>query len=570
MPAASIRTVRLLWERKFRGLYPPASFSLDETGTITLAVPRPLEPRAYDLTVFRPDGGAEVRWGFSVETLIKLETADSDDCVGMTADDLYLFHNHTKSRFLAEKHINYIDCALSAEGERLSTIFSDMAGSSYALAYGDMAGRLIWLREFDSPLTATAISGDGTCIAAADQCGLLTLLDSARREIWQFELGIAVTSVSCSRSAAFTAYATVSGSVGVIGVDGSRIWETALPGEVHGLAISADGSITAVVYTALTSQDGSATVAVLMQDGSIGWTHDTEHRSTGVSLSPDGRVLSVGARDGSIAVYQIEPGTESSSPTSGSAEARARATALEGAGELNQAFQVLQAAALGRAEDADLWFEMLRVRSAYFAAELEMADQFEAQSDYPSAIRRCASVIEADPLYVPAIERLRALRTARARALQHQASALKQAGSLPEAEMCLREAAAVALPEMVDIHRELAQLCQQQAEELDELSAALAAEGRTAEALDALHRAQGIAAEKGRVIRIIALQIKLEFAAGMEAYNAKKYSEAAFQFKKVLNLDSGNSEAKRYLDFSRKFDRDSTQESLADRFSRLE
>ncbi len=571
MPAASIRTVNLLWERKFRGIYPPADYSLDETGILTLAVPRPLEPRAYDVTVFRPDGGAEVRWGFSVETLIKLETADSDDCLGMTADDLYLFHNRSKTRFLADKHINYIDCALSADGERLTAAFSDMAGASYALAYGDMSGRLIWLREFDAPLTATAISGDGACVLAADYAGLLTLLDSARKEIWQFELGTPITTVACSRTASYTAYAVDGGRLGLIGMDGSRIWEAALPGEVAALAVSADGALTAALYFPTNAPEGASTVALLLSDGTIGWTHDTDRRATGVSITPDGSVLSVGARDGSVAVYRVEQGV-AGGPASFTAsfEALARAAQLEAAGDIKAAYQVLQAVGPANPADVALWRELNRTRDLWFAAAMTEAHSLRAANDHRAAIRWCTQIIEADPLYIPAIEDLRALRTERANLLSMEANAHRDVGDLEAAEASLREAVAVAMPENMVIRQALADMCMGQATAMDARAATLISEGRLSEALEALQHAQSISLSTERSERITHLQIQFEFSAGMEAYNARKYSEAAFQFKKVLNLHPGHSEARRYLEFARKFAQDTVQDSLADRFSRLE
>ena len=51
---ATIRTVNLFWERKYRGAYPLARYALDDAGTLTLAVPRPLEARTFDLTRLQP------------------------------------------------------------------------------------------------------------------------------------------------------------------------------------------------------------------------------------------------------------------------------------------------------------------------------------------------------------------------------------------------------------------------------------------------------------------------------------------------------------------------------------
>ena len=54
---ASIRTLNLLYERRIRGTYPVSRYALDNAGNLTLAVPRPLEARSYDLTRVAKDGG---------------------------------------------------------------------------------------------------------------------------------------------------------------------------------------------------------------------------------------------------------------------------------------------------------------------------------------------------------------------------------------------------------------------------------------------------------------------------------------------------------------------------------
>src|SRR5579862_2968588 len=97
---AGIRTLNLLWERRVRGVYPVAGYALRADGVLNVALPRPLEPRAYDLTRLALDGGSEVLAGFAVETLLKLDVAaQGGSCIGMTADDIYLFHAGEKHRF---------------------------------------------------------------------------------------------------------------------------------------------------------------------------------------------------------------------------------------------------------------------------------------------------------------------------------------------------------------------------------------------------------------------------------------------------------------------------------------
>jgi tetratricopeptide (TPR) repeat protein len=408
-------------------------------------------------------------------------------------------------------------------------------------------------------------------VLAADYAGLLTLLDSARKEIWQFELGTPITTVACSRTAAFTAYAVDGGRLGVIGMDGSRIWEASLPGEVAALAVSADGALTAALYFPANAPEGTSTVALLLNDGTIGWTHDTDRRATGVSFTPDGSVLSVGARDGSVAVYRVEQGAATGSASvNASSEALTRAAHLEASGDIRDAYSVLQAVGPANPADVALWQELTRLKNLWFEMALAEAESLRSANDYRGAIRCCAQLIDADPLFVPAIDALRALRTERAEQLRQEARSSRDTGNLKAAEAALREAVAVALPEALEMRRELADICAGQATAMDARADAFVADGRLSEALEALQHAQSISLNTARSARITQLQVQFEFAAGMEAYNARKYAEAAFQFKKVLNLQPTHAEARRYQDFARKFAQDSIQESLADRFSRLE
>ena len=88
-----------------RGSYAVSRFALDDVGAVTLVLPRPLEPRAYNLTRLAADGSTEVRATFSVETLLEVEaSAESDAVIGMTSDDLYLLNAGVKSRLATTIH----------------------------------------------------------------------------------------------------------------------------------------------------------------------------------------------------------------------------------------------------------------------------------------------------------------------------------------------------------------------------------------------------------------------------------------------------------------------------------
>lgn len=568
---SAIRTVNLIWEKKHRGIYPPSAFALDDNGTLALATPRPLEPRAYDFTLHRPDGGVDVRWGFSAETLLKMEVSHSDDCIGMTSDDLYLFRNRTKSRFLTDKHINYIDAALSEDGQRVAAAFSDLAGASFALAYGDISGKLIWLREFESPITVVAISRDGSRVATGAEGGALTLLDAARREVWTFQLDEPVRAVACSVDGDRVAYAAASGAIGLIGGDGARIWESAIRGDVSAMALTGDGSLCALLALPPGESSGAATIYCFQQDGSEGWQHDTERRTAGISLSSNGAYLAVGARDGTISLYGIVPGEQldgQSAETVGAVIAHSRR--LRQAGDPAMACSALRSAMSANPGELALHEEYVQLKQSWQEEAASTGTRLVESGDVRAAIRVFAAVLEEDPLCSQASELLRTARAVRAAQLVEIAEQQEAGSDFAAAELSLREAVAVAPMELREPRRAFGDFLARRSEAADVLAARLQSDGDTEGALNALLAGQNKRPTPERALKIRRLQTDSEFAAGMLAYSAKKYNQAVFQFKKVLRLDKNHAEAKRHLEFARRFAQDTSTDSLQDRFSRLE
>jgi len=569
----SIRTVNLIWQKKHRGIYAPSPFALADSGTLALATPRPLEPRTYDFTLHKPDGGVEVRWGFSAETLIKMEVSHSEDCVGMTSDDLYLFRNRNKSRFLTDKHINYIDASLSSDGQRVAAAFSDLAGASFALAYGDISGRVIWLEEFDSPITAAAISRDGTRVAVGLESGALTLLDQERRDLWTFELEAPVRAIACSSDAEKVGYAAEGGVVGLIGGGGARIWDAAINGDAVAvsMALSGDGGLCAVLAAQSGDPSGGTTIYCFLQDGSDGWTHDTDRKSTGITLSANGAFMAVGARDGTVSLFSIVPGEELSGESANAADSiLAQARSLMEAREPVRACTILKAAIAANAADVTLYEEYIQIRELWYASSLDLGKQAMQAGDARSAIRTFAAMLEEDPLCTQAADLLREARAARAAELVETAELLEKSNDADGAEESLREAVAVAPMTFGKPRRMLAEFLARRADATEALAESRMREGDIPGALGALLAAQSACPRPERSGRIRSLQTEVEFASGMKAYHAREYIQAVFQFKKVLRLDKSHAEAQRHLEFARRFSQDSSTDTLQDRFSRLE
>ncbi|HLJ56854.1 MAG TPA: hypothetical protein VKT77_17575 [Chthonomonadaceae bacterium] len=564
---ASIRTVNLVWDRRVRGSYAVSRFALDDSGTVTLALPRPLEPRTYDLTRLAVDGAAEVRSTFGVETLLELEaSAQSDSVIGMTSDDLYLIHSGTKTRFLPERHILLVDSALDVEGNTVVAAFSDMAGSSFAVALGEITGRVTWLLEADAALTAVAISPDGALICQAAETGAVWLFDAARRERWMFEQEQPVRALAVAARGAFTAYGTAAGAIGVIDTDGTRVWEAELPGEIVSLALAADAGVCA----AMVRPAGAATTRLCVLDaaGQIGWEHEAEQRLTGLALSPSGRYLAASARDGTHTLYEVIFGQGAATAAgAGMDELLCQTETTSDARELADAVERLRAALQARPAEVAACERLLAIQA-------EQTRRLLAESRAKLECDDCAGALESLELLKRIApeepELYAALREVRDRWTERETVAADEriaASDFAGAEERLRVVLAFA-PHSLEARRRLASLDARGAQEADAEAERLVATDPEG-SLAALERAQRIAASADRAAKIRQAQIDMEYAQGMKAYGAKRYREAVFQFKKVLARDPDHADAKRQLKFAQRFEQDSN-EALNDRFGRLE
>jgi tetratricopeptide (TPR) repeat protein len=568
---ASIRTVNLLWERRIRGTYPVARHALDNGGTLTLAIPRPQEVRTYDLTRLQKDGGLDVSGSFAVETLLELEvSAFADGCLGMTSDDAYLFHAGDKRRFLGERHIYFVDTALSADGQHIAVGFSDMAGASFALALGDITGRALWTRDVDAALTTVVLAAQGERLAIGTEDGTLWLIERNMRDLWEFTQPEPVRALACSTDGLRVAYGTAAGTVGLIDGTGARRWNTRLNGEIVALALSGDGETCAVLVRP--HQEPDVTILTcLTGQGQAGWEFRAERRLTGLSLSPDGRYLATGAKDGTTAVYEIIPG-EATEVTliGGEAVAAARAEYERLLREdPDRAYRALREGLQAVPTDVAFAAEVRERREAWLAERLTKAQTARESRDCLAAIDTLEKLLSVEPREPQAITLLAEVLTERAEQLRAEANRLRDGGNILAAEEVLLEALA-AHPFCETARHTLAELRSQRCAEADAEADRLLAEGKIEAGVAALERAQVAAPTSERAAKLERAQTAMEFAAGMAHYNAKRYQEAIFQFKKVLARDPQHAEARRYLNFSQSFSQDASTEAVSDRFNRLE
>ena len=563
----AIRTVNLIWERRARGGYPASPYALANDGTLLRAIPRPLESRAYDLVRVAPDESATQGGFFSAETLLKLEVAqDAEIALGMTSDDIYLFRDGGKTRFLGERQQNYLDASLDASGQTLAVSYCDVAGTHFGLACGSISGRVAWQRESDAAIPAVAVSRDGKFIAYGAEDGAILLVSTGLSDIWSFEQAEPIRAVACSEDGSFAAYGTAGGAVGLIDASGARKWETRFSGEIAALALSSDDGLCAVIVH---PKDGGAgaKLACLTENGQIGWEYNTEKRLLRASVSANGRYVAAGSRDGTATVYEIVPSEMTGGGVvAGWQDATIRnADALAKSGDLRGAMQILRTALNANPSHAELCEQLNALREQWRAEREQSVAALLAALDFTGAIDAAERWLQDDPRHTYAIQTLNLALTQQANRLLTDAQTMDSA----QAEAALKQALTYDFY-FVEARRELGILYSRRIADADAEAEAAFAKGEMDVAVSAWERAQSVAPSAERARKITRAQTAAEFAAGMTLYNEKRYEQAIFQFRKALARDPNHSDAKRYLNFAQKFAQNADDQSQADRFDFLE
>ncbi len=564
-----IRTVNIAWERKIRGTYPVARYALSDDATLLLAIPHPLERRAYDLTRLDIAGGVEVRSSFTVETLLKLEVAENaEDFIGLTSGDLYLFRSGAKTRFMGDRRMVCTDAGVSADGRWVTAGFSDMAGNSYALAFGDIAGRVVWTRDIASPLIAVVLSRDGGRIVYATEDGLLWLVDASRRDIWVFEVSEAATAIACSSEGTSVVYGTATGSVGWIDAEGKRRWETTLPGAVLALVVSGDGTLCAALVRP-EGEPGANQVCLLTGAGHLEWEYPLDRPATGLALSPNGRFFATGSRDGTLSLYEIIPGESGSVAAPATYEnmvsEQDRMRYADVAGHMAE----LTARLADHPADMALFENLATLKARLRSDLLASVGEQLARKEFVQAIEEIHAALAVDPEFLEALEALTEARNGCVQALLQSATEAEQREEFDSAEAALLEAIRID-PDSKASRVHLVSHRSRRAAALDAEVALLVQRGDLEATLNALEKAQSLAPSVARGASLQQTQTALEFALGMTAYEEKRYREAVFQFKKVLNRDPVHAEARRHLGYAQKFAQDAALDAVNDRFSKLE
>ncbi|MBC8102771.1 MAG: hypothetical protein H7Z41_09315, partial [Cytophagales bacterium] len=299
---SDITNVNLLYLRKARGIAPLSRYAVQDDGSVVASVPDEMEVRTFHVARYDPQGRSRTIETYNVETLRRTEIgASGQSYLGTTDDDLYLFRDARKSRFLPDRRASYTDVALNASGQRFATAFCDMLASGHALALGDSSGRLYWTKDIPFAVARVAVDREAQFIAVAGEEGEIVLLDSARNTLLRHRAEVplhAVATIGPTR----TAFAG-GGGVGMVDGDGKLLWFAEVVGDPLEIALDESGHTVAVLVRL---DDTSGRLVFLSADGLPTWDIDfDEARPTGLSLSASGRFAGVTLRDGTLSVYEI-------------------------------------------------------------------------------------------------------------------------------------------------------------------------------------------------------------------------------------------------------------------------
>jgi tetratricopeptide (TPR) repeat protein len=531
--------------------------------------PDELEARRYQVLRVDGSGAARAETSLTVETVRQMQlTVEAPMLIGVTDDDLYLFREGRKSRFLSDRRVTYLSVALARQGGSFAAGFTDLMLAGQTLALADCSGKVLWTKDLDAPITAVAISPEGRTVAVGLENGLLTAFDAARKQLWEAVLDAAPVALAMTGQGARCIVVTAS-AVATAVDHGDVAWRAELPlgaewtpGRVSATC-DADGAMTVLAGGGETE----GWVLVLDADGRCAWEQATGARVTGVSLSPSGLLLGVSQADGELLQFEFERGssTRGADPLAPE-KALSRALEARDAGKPDEARQRL--------------LDLLETVPGYVPAcealialdegartfAFEEAQRLAAEARFAGALEMLSSahaVAPADP------ELSRRWSEILSWAQAHAADQAAQAESNRDPERAVAHWLSLLQidPKCLRGRHEVDRLNRQIANQLTRDGEAAWAVGREEEAMAAWRRAQAASPTEELGARLREAEAECCFRVGVALYGQQRFAEAAFQFRKVLAIQPGHAEALRYLAY---ISSAGPQSPLSERFSRLE
>lgn len=556
--------VNLLWQARVRGVLAAECHNLADDGSAVLLRPDEFETRTYQVLAVDHDGMASEQYAITVETVQKLIALPGGRLlVGMTNDDIYLFRDGKKVRFLADRRVAYADIDLATEVGWFVAGFSDSLYASHAIVLADASGRLAWSKDLQRAPTRVTITHDGRSLFVGLDTGRLLAFDNTRQLQWEHGLPGPATALTAPHSGARVFAGNVDGAVIAIGTDGLALWRAELSLPVRALATDAAGKWVAALLT-----DGSSHgLTVLGAEGEVVWEHTLEAKPTGVSLSPNGRYILVTSAPGYASQFEADF-SRAAAAAPVSRRDRDLATAREAfeRGDLLDAHARLRELAAQTPHDLEVAEAWLTARNTLLASERETATELTAAGRYGEALARLEAAGGLDPWSEELFRQRQEVRQVALQSAAACASMCEANADWDGAATAWREALALD-PAALDARRELLRVLGLHAAALTRAGDEKSTAGDTLVAVDLWRRAQSLAPTPELEDRLQRAEVERCVRTGIAYYEEHRLPEAVFQLRKALALDPYHEQAARYLGYAQG---QTSNTQVANRFAHLE
>jgi len=423
-----------LWEQRFRGCLPLSNNSVSDSGEVLVLRPDDVDRRVHEGLAINPRGEVRSAVGLSVETVRRLEVScDGALVVGLTGTSIYLFRGGKRTRLLADRRVEFTALALARDAPVLIYGCSDQTGSSHWVGYLQIEKGTNWERPSKAPVACVAVAPDGERFVVGSADGSVISLTRARSAVWERALPKAATSLAIG-SDGMTAVASEDGRLIALAPDGQPRWE--VEAGAPAIALATDATSRWVVAGIA----GSARRSLLCLDmaGQILWDYPLDGQPEGIAMSPDGTYLAVSLADGRVLCYATDfealAGT-----SSGTDPALAEAQALLDEGEYIAARRRLLRRLAYRPDDVAVGALLVDVETRYVSERSEAAHARAHAGEYGPALALLSEAQAILPYHQELFEERLRLRREGVAHLEEQATSLEAEGRRSDAAGRLRQ-----------------------------------------------------------------------------------------------------------------------------------
>lgn len=553
------------------GLGGLSKVGVDNEGTVSMAVPDPLDTRCRHLGTFTLNGDWKVRSHWRGEFLQSLMVAPGAcRAVGFSREALYVLGEKGKERVALDRRGTWVSTSIARESPRFVAVLQDLFGDTGAILYSTLSGEPIWSLETPFTPTVSAIDPTGSTIAVAGSDGTVVQHDGQRRVVWRHWVDDSVVDLICLADGRCLALVGGGGSRGagvlVIGPEGDCSQFIPLPSPGNSLCADSDGRRFVV---ACPGADGFARLLSGDVHGGVDLDEVLPGCLSGgpvkLGISPSASYIGVQSSTGSLDLFRLAVRGRSRSEQTRhaleAAEVRFRST------EPMVALRWLANEVRNNPSDPQLLDLFRHRRQEEVDRRLQEADDLVLDGRWETAFLHLDGWVDALGANPKWAFRREQIREAMLENWLHSAEEHEEGADLDAARTLYRK-----VFRYEPLHRDAAAGLMRVETRLADEEMALAkdamAQRRFRECLERLSAAESLGADAAITAPLwqeCRVAEALLFAE--QLYESRNYGAAEYQYERVLELCPGHPGALRGLNFARALKGDT---QIDGRFSRLE